>query len=149
GEHQIGAAVHRYDQGQLRAMAKENSVSGSGTKAALVSRITAAATHGHYSANFPKATGEAKAPKAPAKRELPRASDIAKPLTAIRPIADYQINLRTAPDARFIAHVFGLHQLRQALDQRSQSDVRKAATHVQRAHPGTRPKSNSKMDLID
>jgi hypothetical protein len=62
GEHQLGAALTGYTRATLKEMAGEFGVSNhSGTPPQLISRITAAATHGHYSANFPH---EAKVGKA-------------------------------------------------------------------------------------
>jgi hypothetical protein len=65
GEHQLGAALSRYTPEQVRAAATSVHVSTTGSKDALVSRITAAVTGGRYSANFAAAksaaTSQAKA----------------------------------------------------------------------------------------
>lgn len=181
GEENVAAALSRATTARLREAAQERGLSDSGSRASLISRLTAHATQGRYSANFPtaKPSPEQKAQTAHAARiakmeaqvarlqaeinrmrregpqaarmhsEMPRTSEIARPLTAVRPTPDYQIQLRSAPDARFIAYTFGLGQLREALGQRSLSDVRKAAAAVENAHPGTRPASRSKNGLID
>jgi hypothetical protein len=81
-------------------------------------------------------------------RPLPRASDIAEPLVAVNPIADYEIQLRAAPDPYFILQVFGDKQLAKALNQRSLADVRKAAKLVEERNPGKHPAAKTKAGLI-
>jgi hypothetical protein len=64
GEHQLGAALSIDPADALRERAQRLGISASGTKAQLVSRITAHVTQGRYSANFGKSSSGKASPAA-------------------------------------------------------------------------------------
>jgi hypothetical protein len=96
GEHQLANALNYYRVEKLRETAKNQGITNfSGGRAALLSRLTAAATHGHYSADFGGA--KAKTANTPEARHAARISKIDAQIARLQ--AQREALVRQGPQA--------------------------------------------------
>jgi hypothetical protein len=69
-------------------------------------------------------------------------------LVPIGTVEGHRIDLGAAPDPFFLAKLYGMHQLHDALDEYSGTELKRSIAEQMALHPNTKPKTKTKKEDI-